>query len=165
VTESQPPIDLPYASVTEFGNAALLVRLAAIFLYVAAGLDFLYGLIQIAMAFVMPYLMRASTPPGEAPPPPHMDMIIVIMYAAIGVLCLLVCGLKLIAATKLLRVRRHAWGFGLAAGIVSCTQFWCSLFCVLPMGAGIYTIVILCLENVRRYLAVPPTVEAAPSAI
>jgi hypothetical protein len=83
--------------------------------------------------------------------------IVLMVYGAPGAASLLVLAPKLIGGLKLLRVRKRAWGWGLAAGIVGCMELWMAFpFCVpivAPLAAGIFTIVILSLTHVRRYLA------------
>ena len=79
-----------------------------------------------------------------------------VAYGICAVISLLQGILKMIAATKLRRRSKYAWGWGLAAGIASCMELQCSLFCVLPLAMGIYMIVILCRQNVQSYLRTAP---------
>ena len=79
-----------------------------------------------------------------------------VIYGGEGALALGAAAVKFIGAVKLLRRARNAWGWGLAAGIVGCVELWCSLGCVIPLAVGIYTIIILCFEHVRRYMQIAP---------
>ena len=81
----------------------------------------------------------------------------VAQYGIPGLLSLLVMTPKLIASSQLLKRGKHAWGWGLALGIISCAQVWmfipCCVPAILPLGAGVFTIVVVCLPHVRMYLA------------
>jgi hypothetical protein len=67
-----------------------------------------------------------------------------------------VLGFKIYGGITLARRNPHAWGWGLATAIIGCTQLWllflCCLTPIIPLSVGIYTLVILCLPNVRIYL-------------
>ena len=75
------------------------------------------------------------------------------LLAALPALCPAASQLTVKAVNKLQLARPHAWGWALAAGIIGCTQLFCASCCCLQVAAGVYTVVILCLENVRRHLA------------
>jgi hypothetical protein len=143
-----------------YGNGPLLVKLAAIFNLIMAGLDAIYGLLLIGVSVLLVVMGRA--PAGGAEMfrgasgeqlKPEEARIMAMVYGGMAVLALAVAVVKLIAGIKLLRRSHGAWGWGLTAGIVGCVQIWCSLFCILPLGVGIYTIIAMSMETTRRYLA------------
>ena len=143
---------LSYASVyPSYGSAPTLVRVAMILLYVMAGLD-LFGGLGVAAAILLKFFVYHAVPVGAGHPPPPDVWVRVVIDSGIAILCCLEGALLLVAATKLVRRSRNAWGLALAAAIVCCVQFQCSIFCVLPLGIGVYTIVVLVQESVRRYL-------------
>jgi len=148
-----------------YGSAPLLVKLAAIFNLVMAGLDVIYGLLLAALVVLIIAMGHApagaSAGPELFPGRPGEEMkpedvkIASAVYGVMAFMSLGVAVVKLIGGIKLLRHSRGAWGWGLTAGIVGCVQLWCSLFCVLPLAVGIYTIVAMSMESVRRFLADP----------
>ncbi len=146
-----------YASPDGYQRAERLVRLAGIFNVILAVLDMLAALVLVVIIVllgnaVVPesvFYENSGFAAGGGPPP------LPALLAVLGVEAALAVGVavvKLIGGNKLLRTSRHAWGWGLAAGIVGCTQFWCSVACIVPLAGGIYTIWILCRQDVRRYL-------------
>jgi len=147
------PYGLQYQSpYRPYGNAPTLTKVAAILNLVMAGIDLLYGLgvIIAAVCFFIPGLVDPKEFDGNNGPP----LMALQIGLTIGSFLVVGAGLmKLIAGIKLLRRKQGAWGWALAGGIIGCVQIWCSYFCVLPMGIGIFTIVVCCLETVRRYLA------------
>lgn len=159
---SEPPVmaDLPYEPI-RYDNAPTLVRLASIFFYITGAIDFLAVPLFVAYVFFFPMFLRAGTRPGAAPPPALMAPIVSAAYGLCALVSLLQGILKMIAATKLRRRSPGAWGWALAAGIAACLQLECSLFCVLPLANGVFTIVILCMESVRRYLREIPDPQQA----
>ena len=158
------PLELNYATPPPYGSAPTLVRLAAIFNFVSAGFDLFYAVISGVMIGVMQHAFThvpavpppaPGAPPVVAPPMPPLALLYGI-YGAPGLLCLLLLGFKICGGVKLARRSPHAWGWGLAAAIIGCTQFWMFLICcvmsIIPVGVGIFTLVILCQSNVRNYL-------------
>jgi hypothetical protein len=105
------------------------------------------------MTLFMPWVLSQSAAggggAGTAPPP---TWVLVALYGGMGIMSIAVGVLKLVGGLKLMRLRPGAWGWGLAAGIAGCPQVWCSLFCVMPLAVAIYTIVVLCRQDVRWYL-------------
>ena len=162
MTQAQPPNSqhqLAYMSVTNpYRNAPTLVLLAVIFNYVMAGIDLLYGLSCLGFAIFMYFTITSTTVTSGSGIPP--ERWIALLYAGPAIPSLAVATIKIIAATKMRRRSRHAFGWGLAAGIVGCIQIWCGVLCmpacIIPLGVGIYTIVIVCLDYVRAYLADRP---------
>ena len=160
--ESRPPLELSYQTPPPWGNAPLLVRLAAIFAFVTVGSDVLHVLMAGAITGGWYYLLThwpvppAGAPAGAPVMPAPPSMMIGWTYALMGVLSLLVIPFKLVGAVKLLRRGTNAWSWGLAAAVLECIALWqaapCCVFVVLPLGAGVYTIIILCFAHVRRYL-------------
>jgi hypothetical protein len=144
--DQQPNIDY-FPPVTE--NAEKLVRLAVIFNYISVGLDvagFLgFGIIG-TLFFVAPDLFPRNA--GD-PPPALMGG----LYAGMAVMMVVLGVVKAIGTRKLQKAGPGAWGWGLTAGIIGCAQLLCGSCCCLQVLPGIYTIVILCLQNVRQYLA------------
>jgi hypothetical protein len=59
---------------------------------------------------------------------------------------------KLIGTRKLQRGGRGAWGWGLAVGIIGCCQLVCGSCLCLQVAPGIYTVVVMCFQNVRNHL-------------
>ncbi|HVS72826.1 MAG TPA: hypothetical protein VHQ47_16335 [Phycisphaerae bacterium] len=148
---------LGYEPPEGYESAPKLVRLAGTFNIIVAVLDILSALglgtmIVLLATGIVPEAMLDSEPGmalGGSRPPLALFLV---TWGCCAALEIAVAVVKLVGATKLLHTSRNAWGWGLATGIVGCGQFWCGLTCVLPMAAGIYTIVILCREDVRRYL-------------
>ncbi len=129
-------------------NAAKLVRLAVIFNYVSVGLDgalFLAGLGIGAVIAAAPDL--APRNPGDPP-----TWLIAVIYLGVGLLACALGAVKFIATRKFHLRRPNAWGWGLTAGILGCAQLLCGSCCCLQVAAGVYTVVILCFDNVRQYL-------------
>jgi hypothetical protein len=143
-----PPYDIGYQSLGAYGSAPTLVRLAMIFNFIMCGLDGVYGLILAGCAIAMPIFL-ASEPRSPGDPPPW---IMGIILGGVAVLALAVATVKLIASLKLLRFKPNAAGWGLAAGIIGCTQLWCSYLCLIPVACGVFTIVAMSLGSVRAYL-------------
>jgi hypothetical protein len=168
VPVSPAPMDIAYETPPPGGNAPTLIRLAGIFGMVSCGIDLLYALgmggLSVGMHYlystVIPAAAAAAPPaPGAAPPPampPGTVWLMVATYGIPALLSLLVLTPKLIGASKLLRQGRSAWGWGLAMGIICCSQLWmfqpCCVPYLLPLATGIYTIIILSLPHVRTYL-------------
>jgi hypothetical protein len=167
--EPPRPIELAYETPPPYGSAPLLVRLAAIFTFVSAGFDLIYAIISGIMIGVMQYTFThmppIPPPPGAVPPagaapvaaPPMPPMALFYgIYGGPGLLCLVVLGFKVFGGIKLVRRSPRAWGWGLATAIIGCTQFWMFLICcamsIIPVGVGIYTLVVLCQTSVRNYL-------------
>ncbi len=156
---SQEPYDI-YQDPSPYGNAPLLVKLVGIFTIVVAGLDIIYGVVMLMSGIfigtgAMPIPAFEVNPAGGAgapavPPPPLAFFVWLLVFITLIAVCAGI--VKLIAGIKILRRRRSAWGWGLAVGIVGCLQLWCVYFCVVPLGVGIFTIVVMSLEGVRRYL-------------
>jgi hypothetical protein len=89
---------------------------------------------------------------GSAPPPAFLAKFFMIIYLVMAVISVAQGVVKMIAATKLRRRSRGAWGWALGVAIASCVQLECSFFCVGPLALGIYMIIMLCNDRVRRYL-------------
>ncbi|HVT80293.1 MAG TPA: hypothetical protein VHM90_06505 [Phycisphaerae bacterium] len=144
---------LPYQSqYRPYGSAPTLTKVAAILNIVMAGIDLLYGLgmLVATIVFLIPGAVDKHEFDGNNGPP----LIAIQIGLPIAFLIISAAGIvKLVAGIKLLRRKPGAWGWTLAGGIVGCMQIWCSYFCVLPMGIGVFTIVVCCLDTVRRYLA------------
>jgi hypothetical protein len=155
MSEEMFPPDLQYPSV-EYGKSPTLVQLGYIFLYIMGGLDFLAVPFFVAYIFFFPMILKAAPAAAGPPPPPFLAAVMGVMYGVFAAISLLQGILKMIAANKLRKRSRHAWGWGLAAGIASCTQIQCSLLCVLPLAMGVYLIVILCRPQVQAYLRAAP---------
>jgi len=158
----QTPTELTYASVRPFGNAALLLRLAVIFTFLSALFDLLGTIVYVGLIFFMRNLGSristgtTSTTSAASMPSTFPMTMMLIEYAVFAGLAFVVGITKLIAGIKLHRLRAGAWGWGLAAGIVGCIELWCSLGCVIPLAAGVYTISILSFAHVRAYMLAPP---------
>jgi hypothetical protein len=143
----QPPVYDDFPAPAD--NAPALVRLAVIFNYISVGLDAAMSL--LALGFGTLFSVAPEIAPKDPGDPPVW--VIALLYLGVGSLAAIIAVVKLIATRKLQLARPGAWGWGLAAGIIGCVQL-CGLSCIcLQTAAGIYTIVILCFENVRRHLA------------
>ena len=163
---------LSYQTPLPHHRARTRVMLAGIFNTVLAGLNFLGGLGWGAMTAFMWYLfdkmahMPATTYPGgpAAPPPTTMPKeslwLILGIYAGGAVLSLVVAVVQLIAGIKLLRRRRSAWAWAIAAGVVSCTELWFSVMCVIPLASGVFTLVVCFMPGTREYLVAEEQVRA-----
>ncbi|HVX85764.1 MAG TPA: hypothetical protein VH253_13360 [Phycisphaerae bacterium] len=159
--DPRTPLEIAYAQALPHGNARILVLLAGIFTLVSGGLDFFYG---CAMAFdAVIFSTVVASGPSSATMPAFMKWMWA-GYAAVAALSLVYCGVKIFAGIMLLRKRRHARGLGLAVGIMGCTEFWCSLFCFIPLAFGVFTLVVMCLGNVANYLR-DPNRDAFPEAV
>jgi hypothetical protein len=140
----------------------VLIKLAVIFNYIIAGLDVIAAAGQLTMLGFMYYFMTRMTPPTATAPgmPP---MIFMLVYPFYALFALTAATLNFVSARTL--ARRGPWAFGwtLAAAIVDFfSLLWCSMGCILPLAAGVYSIVIVCLEQVRAELrkgesAAPPS--------
>ncbi len=158
---SNPPLN-PYDQPPAFDdfappadNAPKLVRLAVIFNYISGGLDIALALLGLGIGLV--FLAAPELAPKNPDDPPAW--VIAMVYLGVGSIAAILAVVKLIATRKLQVARPGAWGWGLTAGILGCAQFFCGSCCCLQVAAGVYTIVILCFENVRRYLASVPAPE------
>jgi len=152
-----PPFD--YYTPTQ-DNAPSLIRLAVIFNYISVGLDVCVCLIEFGFGtlfLVAPNMM--SNNPGDLPP-----WILGIIYLVMGLLAAAYAIVKTIGTRKLQKNRPHAWGWGLAIGIIGCAQMFCASCCCLQVAAGVYTVVILSLQNVRNYLASQQGQDTPPAA-
>jgi hypothetical protein len=150
-----PPLDyFPPAS----DNAETLVRLAVIFNYISVGLDFAgflcFGAIGV-LFFVAP---DAMGPHNAGDPPPQL---VGGLYVGLAALMVIFGIVKFIGTRKLQTAGPGAWGWGLTAGIIGCIQLLCGSCCCLQVAPGIYTLVILCFQNVRNYLALRQQRNAA----
>jgi len=147
--------DLNYQGNRPYGAAPTLVKVVGIMNIVTAGIDILWcGLLSVfAIMFGTGNLPKEfQGPEGPLPPGASLNLVALVL-CGMALLSVVAGVLKLIGGIKLLRKSRGAWGFGLAGGIIGCVQLWCSYFCVLPMGVGIFTIVVMALGNTRRYLS------------
>ncbi len=149
------PTDLMYESSPPGRNASLLLKLTMIFTYIVCGLHLMGGLLQTTLAIFMPYAMQVRPPaaaPGAPAPPAALFAVI---YGVLAFVALAAAIVNFIAADRLRKRQRGAFAWILASAIVNVAGiFWCSLGCVLPLAAGIFTIVVLCQEGVRKELAI-----------
>jgi hypothetical protein len=148
-----PPIDLAYQTPPPFGKAPLLVKVTAILTLVSAGIDVLsVGMCAFLIGVIYFSLLKTPSPPGTPP----LLLMMSIVYGTPAVLCLLVVGFKTCGGVKLLRRGPRAWGWGLAAAIIGCAEIWtiypCCAPALLQIGIGVYSLIVLCNPNVRRYL-------------
>jgi len=159
-----------YDNPAPYGSAPLLLKIAGIVNIVMAGIDILYAALWAIVAICVatgaldPQLAnlpeRPAVAPGDIP-----NSVLVAVILGIGVLALAAGLLKLIGGIKILRRSSGAWGFGLVSGILGCLQIWCSYLCLIPLAVGVFTIVVLSLENSRRYLRENPASGAGPSPL
>jgi len=151
-----------------YGGAPLLVKINAITNIVMSAIDVFWalflGILAICLATGTMGLHDFNGPERQGPTPGDPPVVVVaVVMGGTAVVSFLAGILKLVGGIKLLRRSRGAWGFGLAGGIVGCLQVWCLYFCVLPMAVGIFTIIIMALENTRRYLHDNPASGAGQS--
>ena len=136
---SQPPSD----------RARRLIRLVVIFNYISVGLDVCGSLLGIGVgAFFLAFPDLAPKDPGDPP-----SFIIAGIYLTMGCLAAIYAIVKTIGTRKLHMGHPNAWAWGLTAGIIGCAQVLCGNCCCLQVAAGVYNIVVMCLEDVRHYLA------------
>ncbi|HVT80292.1 MAG TPA: hypothetical protein VHM90_06500 [Phycisphaerae bacterium] len=166
---SLPPrsLELNYETPPAGGNANTLIKLAAIFNFISAGFDFLHLVWGICLVVLMNYIFSIAPPappppavpgppgaPAVAPAPPPPKWVVFLMYGAPGILSMVVSPIKLVAAFKLLRLRKRVWGWSLTAGITGCCQWWmlmgCCVMLIVPIAAGVFTIVVCCLPHARE---------------
>jgi hypothetical protein len=158
-----PPHDLNYQTVRPESSAATLVLLAFIFNYSAGGLEMLYALFRILSIFITSAMFIIPKPAGTAPAFSFAGPAVMIAVDVAMFILSLGAGVLKVAAAEGLRRRTHwAWPTALAAGIVGCVEIWCSCCMVITLAAGVYTIVILCLESVRTYLQQRPPQTGFP---
>jgi hypothetical protein len=166
----QPPFDnsLSYASTNPYGNASTLVRLAGIFNLIMGGINAFAALIYIGIVIAMHFVFTGrisgmmgippATYPAGASPPTRMsgmppEWIFLAIYSGYGLLNLAAGGIELAAGFGILK--RKSWAFPMSIAAISAgflVSFTCSLMCILPIGNAVYTLVIICMENSRRYL-------------
>ena len=144
-----PPLELSYETPQPSDKAAMMLRLAAIFLFVSGGLDLVAVAYQGLMLAMRINFVGVGVPRAPASWAHVLLTIIPIVECALSVV---IMGLKVIGGLMLLRGNRHAWGWGLAAGIAGCVHFWSCPCCLASIADGTYTIVILCLPQVKAYL-------------
>lgn len=150
------PSELSYLTVTTSRDATL-IQLAVVFNYIIAGADILAALAQLGLMGFMFYAMRQGGMVSAAggPIPPEFMLLVYPIYALFA---LSAATLNFLSAQTLRRRSNSAIGWTLAAGVVNCfALLWCSLGCVIPLAAGVYSIVIVCLEPVRALLRNSPT--------
>jgi len=154
----RPPLD--YLTATGYGNAPTQVKLAGIFNIVLGGISALAALLYVGMAVFMYVLFTrgigGTTMPATAMPsllglPPQW--FIGILYGGQGLLNVVAGTIEILAGMALLKRTPRAFGWGIVAitaAFLSSLSF--SLFCILPLGTAVYTLVILCLERPRQFL-------------
>ena len=152
-----PPVELSYETPRQYGNAPLLVRLAGIFNLVSAGLDLLYVVSRIVMLIFFLTMLKGAMMvpppgPGAAPATPMPTWLPLLLQGIPALLSLIACGLKVWAGIAFFRLRRRTWAVGLTGGIAGVIEFWSCPCCIVNMGAGVYTIVILCMPHVREFI-------------
>src|ERR1051325_1052781 len=91
-----PNLELTYQSMPEFRNAPTLVKLAAIFSLVSAGLSLIGGFYMFALTIFMTFIMKSSPPSPGGPPPPMMMGFFYIYYGVLGMCAFAVCVVKVI---------------------------------------------------------------------
>ena len=164
-SESPIAVTLAYQTPPPYGNAPTLVKLAGIFSLVSAAFDLVQAAFGVGMAVVMHYTVaNAPPPPPGAPAVPQPPLaLFYAIYGTPAILCLVMLGFKIFGGIKLLRRGPHVWGWGLALAIMGCAEIWTVFLCcpmyLVPLGIGIYTLVILSLPNVRLFLRLGPTAE------
>lgn len=157
--DSPFPPDFPTSQGGSYGSAPGLVKAVAIANLILGAVDILYMIllgfyvVMFGTGVITEKMIREQMQDRGGPMPP-MAVIITIL-SIFGVLSLAAAILKVTAGIKLLRRGSMAWGLGLAAGIVGSLQLWCLYGCVLPLAVGVFTIVVMCLQNTRNYLSQP----------
>ncbi len=167
---SESPSNYPpnYQATSPYGNAPTMVRLAGIFNVIMGGINIVAALVYVGAAIFMHLFLTgrlsgvlgmpapAMSPAGSTMPrmagmPP--EILMVGLYVVYALLNLVAGTLELTAGIGILK--RKPWVFGksiaaLSAGFL--VSFTCSLMCVLPIGNAVYTLVVICMENCRRYM-------------
>ena len=143
------PLELSYQTPPPTQNARTLVLLPHIFLFVSALLSLLNTLLRVG-TLIYTYATKGELFPAGIPVGTTAFFYAMMFLPPIASL---ICSVvKAIGANQLRTRGKWAWGLGLTAAIISCIEFWSCPCCVLNMGAGIYSIVILCFPHVRAYL-------------
>ena len=169
MSEPQPSYPLEYQTTSPYGNAPTQVKLAGVFNLIMGSINALAALLYLGVCAFM-YLWLSGRIPAmgsmAASGPATMPSIaglkpewfLSLFYVGYAILNLLSAGGGIAAGIAILR--RWPSAFGLAIVAVATqflASFTCSLLCVLPLGCAIYTLVILCMDQTRRYLRdIPP---------
>jgi len=158
-----PESTLTYETPQPYGNAPILVKLAAIFGFVAAGLDLLGVALAVIMLvtvfWVMGQMNSAPAPGGAATPlgPRSVMWLTLAIRGGGALLGIISAAVKTVAGIQLLRHSRRAWGWGLASGIIGSIPLTgiltCGVICLGTLPAGVFTLVVMLLGHVRRFLA------------
>jgi hypothetical protein len=168
-----PDYAMNYPTPSPYGNAPMLVKLAGIFNIVVGALTILFAVVQGVWAVFMRAMLTAPTAPSGtttvwgipfsttttgSPMPGAFQWIFVALYAGAALLDLISGIVEISAGVALVRRSRRSFGWGIAALVASFLSVFssffgvCCLVAILPLGSGIYTLVVLCFDNCRRYL-------------
>ena len=126
-----------------------LVRLAVIFNYITVALDILLALCLLGLSVLFTV---GGIPQNPGDPPP---VLLAVIYGGMGLVTLGVIVFKFIALSKIKGRKGNAAGWGLALGIIGTIQFLTGSCLCLQVAAGVYTLVIMCRQDVKYYLSSP----------
>ena len=139
----------------------------AIAMLATSALVALLGAAGIAISLISPGSIEEVKRPWPGSGEVDLDPAVVrAIELGSGATTVLMASVAAFGAFQLLRRGRHAWGFGLAAAILLCTPCLWPCCCPVSAGIGIWAIVVLLADDVRRALSgepsVPPAFEVAP---
>jgi hypothetical protein len=134
--------------INDFGVGSIRqVPTLAILMAVQGGLTIAYGLMMVALGFVMPYFMRMSAanagnmPGGAQPFPAEMEWFMVIIYGGMGLLFLALGGFTVFSGLRLYRFQSRVMGMvSLGVGLMSLFNCYCFPTAI---GLAIYGFIVL----------------------
>lgn len=131
------------------------VTALSILTIVQGSLVTLFGLGLMAMALVMPAMLKAQAEmrpqprmPARPPMPEHVELTLLFVYGGMGVISLVIGVLGIWAGIRMLKFRGRTLGFvALSSGLLTIAGCYC-----LPTAIGlfIYGLIVLLNEPVRR---------------
>ena len=139
------PLDLRERRKTLFR-----VKLAGIFALIVGGLSALWALLM-----VLEVLLALAGELDTGPDAPPME-VMVLTFLGLLVFSAATAALQVTGGVKLLRRSKDARGWGIAAGIAGCASLWNCCIYPLCLAAGIYTLVVLLMKDVKTLFGARP---------
>ncbi|HEV3340626.1 MAG TPA: hypothetical protein VG125_09720 [Pirellulales bacterium] len=137
----QSPESLPgYAAASSGGGMARQIPVVAILLMVQGGLEMLMGGILALFGSTFAFFMVQQQGQGGAnvPPGPPFGLLMVAVYAVMGIGAFAVAALKLFAGWQNYFFRGRTWGIAaLASGVVSIVTCYCFPTALILMVYGL----------------------------
>jgi hypothetical protein len=119
-----------YATPAQASNRKLVghVPVIAVLMMVQGGLELLMGASLIAMAGILPMLMKMEGQPGnQGPPPEFFAWIMLVIYGGLGLLTIVAAVLHFYAGLRNYRFRNRTLGLvALAGGMVTVFTCYCA---------------------------------------